>query len=96
MTRMIDMTGKSIYNLYSTLLSNIVAFGNIRCGFPGGLVVSQESAYQYRRHRFDPWVREIPWSRKWQPTPIFFPGKTHGQRSLAGHVHGVAKELDTT
>ena len=35
-----------------------------------------------RRRRFDPWVRKIPWRRKWQPTPVFLPGKSHGQRSL--------------
>ena len=33
---------------------------------------------------FDPWVRKIPWRRKWQPTPVFLPGKSHGQRSLVG------------
>ena len=32
-----------------------------------------------------PWVREIPWRRKWQPIPIFLPGKFHRQRSLAGY-----------
>ena len=31
------------------------------------------------------WVRKIPWRRKWQPTPVFFPGDSHGQRSLAGY-----------
>ena len=42
--------------------------------------------------RFDPWVGKILWSRKWQPTPVFLPGKFHEQRSLAGHtVHRVAK-----
>ena len=36
-----------------------------------------------------------PWRRKWQPTPVFFPGKSHGQRSLVGYSPpGVAKELD--
>ena len=35
---------------------------------------------------FDPWVvRKIPWRRKQQPTPVFLPGKSHGQRSLAGY-----------
>ena len=34
---------------------------------------------------FSPWVRKIPWRGKWQPTPIFLPGKSHGQRSLAGY-----------
>ena len=33
--------------------------------------------------RFDPWVGKIPWSRTWQPTPVFLPGKFHGQRSLS-------------
>ena len=34
---------------------------------------------------FDPWVRKIPWRRKWQPTPVFLPEESHGQRSLAGY-----------
>jgi len=38
-----------------------------------------------RRPGFDPWVRKISWRRKWQPTPIFLPGESHGQRSLAGY-----------
>ena len=44
----------------------------------------KESACQCRRH-FDPWVGKIPWRRKWQPTPVFLPGKSHGQRSLVGY-----------
>ena len=40
---------------------------------------------QCRRHRFDPWVGQIPWKRKWLPTSVFLPGKSHGQRSLAGY-----------
>ena len=35
--------------------------------------------------RFDPWVRKIPWRGVWQPTPVFLPGKSHGQRSLVGY-----------
>ena len=38
-----------------------------------------------RRPQFNPWVGKIPWRRKWQPTPLCLPGKSHGQRSLAGH-----------
>ena len=38
-----------------------------------------------RRPRFDPCVGNIPWRRKWQPTPVFLPGKSHGQRSLVGY-----------
>ena len=33
----------------------------------------------------NPWTRKIPWSRKWQLTPIFLTGKSHGQRSLVGY-----------
>ena len=42
-------------------------------------------------HSFDPWVRKIPWRRKWQPTPIFLPGESYGQRARWATVHGVAK-----
>ena len=38
-----------------------------------------------RETGFNPWVRKIPWSRKWQPTPVLLPGKFHGQRSLEGY-----------
>ena len=34
---------------------------------------------------FDPWVRKMPWRREWQPTPVFLPGESHGQRSLVGY-----------
>ena len=37
------------------------------------------------------WVGKIPWRRKWQPTRAFLPGEFHGQRSLVGYNHGVAK-----
>ena len=55
-------------------------------GFPVGAVWETQGC--------DPWVGKILWSRKWQPVPVFLPGKFHGQRSLAG-VHGLS-ELDTT
>ena len=48
------------------------------------------------RDRFYPWVRNIPWKRKWQPTPVFLPGKSHGWRRLAGKSPWCLKELDTT
>ena len=49
-----------------------------------------------RRCRFDPWVGENPWRRKWQSTPVFLPGKFHGQRSLVGYTPWGHKEPDTT
>ena len=45
---------------------------------------------------FDPWVRKIPWRRKWLPTPVFLPGDSHGQRSLVGYSPRGCKELDMT
>ena len=46
---------------------------------------------QCRRPRFKPWVKKIPWRRKWQRIPVFLPGKFHGQRRLAGYSPGVAR-----
>ena len=46
--------------------------------------------------RFDPWVGKIPWRRKWQPTPVLLPGKSHGQRSLVGYSPWGRKESDMT
>ena len=76
---------------------NSVSHGNTRCKhqpFPrnsvwvGDLWLSgKESACQHRRskrYEFNPWVKKIPWRRKWQSTPIILPGKSHGQRSLVG------------
>ena len=48
----------------------------------------KESTFQCRRRKrcgSDPWVRKSPWRRKWQPTPVFLPGKSQGQRNLVGY-----------
>jgi len=52
--------------------------------FPGGSK-SKESACDTGKHRFDLWIRKIPWRREWQPTLVFLPGESHGQRSLVGY-----------
>jgi len=44
-----------------------------------------EPTCQCRRHGFDPWVRKIPWRRKREPTLVFLPGRSHGQRSLVAY-----------
>ena len=62
----------------------------IKTGLPRWLQ-GRESARQCRRCGFDPWVRKIPWRRKWQPTPVFFPGKSQEYRSLAGYISWVTK-----
>ena len=48
-----------------------------------------------KRHGFDPWVGKIPWRQKWQPTTVFLPGESHGQRSLGVYSPWSCKELDT-
>ena len=57
-------------------------------GFPGD-PSGKEATCQCRRHRrsrFNPWVRKIPWKRKWQPTAVFLPEESHGQRTLQSIV----------
>ena len=49
----------------------------------GGSVV--RNCLQYRRHGFDHGIGKIPLIKKWQPTPVFLPGKSHEQRSLVGY-----------
>ena len=48
------------------------------------------------RYRFDLWVGKIPWRRAWQPTAVFLPGESHGQRSLVGYSPRGHKESDMT
>ena len=57
-------------------------------GFPSGAVVKNLSANagDTGDTRSDHWIREIPWKMTWPPTPVFFPGEPHGQRSLTGSM----------
>ena len=54
-----------------------------------------ESTCQCRRYGLDPWVRKIPCRRAQQPTPVFLPGESHGQRSLVGYSPWGDRESDT-
>ena len=64
--------------------------------FPDGASGKEFACHCRRceRFRFNPWVRKMPWRRAWQPTPVFLPGESHGQRSLAGYSPWGRKELD--
>jgi len=55
-----------------------------------------ESTCQCRRCRFNPWLGKIPWRRKWLPTPVLLPGKSYGQKGLAGFCPWDCKESDMT
>ena len=66
--------------------------------FPGG-TSGKELACQCRRHKrleFHLWVGKIPWRRKWQPTLVFWPGESHGQRSLVSYSPRGHKGSDMT
>ena len=70
----------------------------IMMGLPRWLS-GKESACQCRRHRrrmLDPWVDKISWRRKWQPTLVLLPGKSHRPRNLRAAGCGFAKDSDTT
>ena len=88
--------------VFCSLLCNISLFGGggvpFYRSFPGG-TIGKESTCQHRGCRrcgFNPWIGKIPWRRAWQPTPIFLPGESHGERSLAGYSQWDCKEWDTT
>ena len=67
-------------------------------GFPDG-TGGKKPTCQCRRCKrlgFNPWVGKIPWRRAWQLTPVFLPGESHGQRTLAGYSPWGRKKLNTT
>ena len=61
-------------------------------GFPRGA----NACIRHKRRGFVPWVGNIPWRRTWQPTSIFLPRESHGQRSLAGYSPWGRTESDMT
>ena len=60
-------------------------------------MVNNPPMYETQETWFYLWIKKIPWRRKWQPTLVFLPEQSHGQRSLVGYiVHGGHKESDST
>ena len=70
--------GSSVHEILQARILEWVA-GLPRC------LNDKDSTCQCRRCRFHPWVGKIPWSRKWQPAPVFLPEKVQGQKSLEGY-----------
>ena len=69
------------FSAFKCFLTEVFDYG--RCG-----ASDKEPSCQcrrHKRHRFDSSVMKIPWRRKWQTTPVFLPGESHGQRSLTGY-----------
>ena len=79
------------FSFFSTELSLGLTLGD----FPGGSD-GKSICLQCGIPGFSPWVGKITWRRKWQPIPVFLPGKFHGRRSLAGYSPWGCKESDTT
>ena len=71
-------------HIYSYVFNNSNFF---RVGFPGSASGKEPTSQcrSQKRHRYNPWVWKTPWKRKWQPTPVFLPGKFHRQKSLADY-----------
>ena len=78
-----DLTFKTLYKL--ALVYQGFLNGSVVKNLPTKLEV-----------RVVPWVGKNPCSRKWEPTPVFLPGKSHGQRSLVGYSPWGGKESDMT
>ena len=80
---------------------NLLVTSFIRCmlrfffGFPGRSVIKNLPVNAGDAGDSDPWVRKIPWRRKWQPTPVPLSEEFHGQGSLAGYSPWGHKESDS-
>ena len=90
-----SLPGSSVHGIFQARVLEWVAIAFSILGGTSG----KEPACQcrrHKRHRFDPQVGKIPWRRAWQPTPVFLPGESQGQRSLMGCCLWGRTELDTT
>ena len=70
----------------------------IGAGFPGG-TSGKEPTCQCKKHKrlgFSPWIRKIPCRKTWQPTPVFSPTESQGQRNLTDYGPYGHKELEET
>ena len=67
-------------------------------GFADGTSTNKSTRQcrRYERHRFDPWLGQMPWRMAWQPNPVFLSGESHGQRSLVGYSPRGCTESDMT
>ena len=71
------------------LESSFVSFHPV----PAGAVIKNPPANAGDiRDSFDPWLGKIRWRRKWQPTPVFLPGESHGQRRLVGYIQSIGSQ----
>ena len=88
----IHVLSSIIHNSHKVEATNLSI--NRLMGLPCSSKGKESACMQRRRPRFDPWVGKILWRREWQPTPVFLPGESHGQRSLAGYSPWDCKESE--
>ena len=67
---------------------------DITLGFPAGTSGKEPTCQcrRHKRHRFDPWIGKIPWRRAWQPTPVFWPGESHGPPGKPGGLQCIGPQ----
>ena len=96
LTGLISLQFKGLSRVFSSTRKSFGTQPSL--GFPGDASGKEPTCQcrRHKRHRFDPWVGKIPWRRKWQPTPVFLPGESQGQRSLVGCGLWGRTESDTT
>ena len=81
-----SITQKLRHWVFQYAFERVLNWSKPNGGFPSGSS-GKEPTYQCGRHKrgkFVPWVRKIPWRRKWQPALVLFPRESHGQRILPG------------
>ena len=88
------LSGKLSAHFHFSMLLYIYSL-RIGKGFPSGSVV-KNSLINAGATGSIPGSGRFPWRKKWQPTPVFLPGKFHGQRSQVGYSIWGHKELDMT
>ena len=78
----------------------ILGFQNVRSSkiwaSSGSSVKNLPALQEPQKMQCNPWVRKTPWRRAWQLTPVFLPGESHGQRSLAGYSPKSHQESNMT
>ena len=86
---------RCVFLKYRNTIDFCVLKINYCLNFPGGSD-GKSVCLQYGRPGFNPWAGKILWRRKWQPTPVFLPGESHGRRSVVDYSPWGRKESDTT
>ena len=88
-------TSKKVYllNYVCLYIYHIYSYASVYMNEASQVVKSlPANTGDVKRSGFNPWVRKIPWRRKWQATPVFLPGEPHGQRSLAGYIQSMGSQ----